>query len=206
MKRFWSGALLFGLAACSAFAPPRTAVVTAPPATLLLDDAEPGVPVPPHDLLEGEGTTRLKIGTIQPEGDIEAMDTGAYVEAVFAQELVKLLAIEASIGYFDTSGEIAGVSADLWGVPLFVNARLQVPVLVFSAYGGAGIGGVYVDAEVGGVGDTDFLGAWDAFLGLEFGLSGWGVGAEVKYLQTEESSGGYAVEGLTTVLFASLAF
>ena len=69
-----------------------------------------------------------------------------------------------------------------------------------------GIGGVYADYKAGSLSNNDFVGAWDAFAGLELGLGGFGVGAEVKYLQTQDTKDDFAIEGTSAMLYLALGF
>ena len=49
------------------------------------------------------------------------------------------LALEGTVGYLNTSGPL---STSLWAIPAFINARAQIPLLIFELYAGAGLGGI----------------------------------------------------------------
>jgi hypothetical protein len=155
---------------------------------------------------EGGSSTRVKAGVFYPDGDVSGLDNGFAGEVVFANEIIPFLAIEGSLGYIEALGERSGLDFELWSVPAFANGRLQLPILFFMGFAGAGIGGAYVDYEIGGVGDEDWVAAWNAFLGVEFSLGGWGAGVEVKYLQTDKTKDDFALEGTVVNLYASFGF
>lgn len=154
----------------------------------------------------GPNRLRFKAGAFFPEGDIEDLDTGYYGELAYAYSVVPALAIEATAGYLDIDGEEMGIQAELWAVPVFVNARVQLDIWILEVAGGAGIGGVYVDYEVAGIGEDDFVGAWDAFLGAEVGLGGFRLGAEAKYLGTEDTKDDFSLEGLAAMVMLSIGW
>ncbi len=59
------------------------------------------------------------------------------------------------------------MQTDLWAMPLFVNARVSVPILIFEPYIGGGIGDIYADYDAGAsFANDDFVLAYDAFIGL----------------------------------------
>ena len=135
------------------------------------------------------------------DANIDQLDTGFWGEVGFTNEIIPLIALEGSVGYFTADG----TSSELWGIPVFLNAKVQIPIAVVEGYAGLGIGGVYADWETGGASDSDFVGAWDAFLGLQVGLGDFGVGAEAKYLQTEDTKDNFAIEGTSVAEFLSRA-
>ena len=104
----------------------------------------------------------------------------------YGVNLMEIFAIEFESGYF--WGEDTGsFDAELWGVPVLVNAKLSLPVLMFDLYGGAGLGGFYLDAEAGPLDDDDWVFGGDVFLGADFDLGPLSIGAEVKYFIAENT-------------------
>jgi opacity protein-like surface antigen len=172
------------------------------------DPAEPAFAASPVRIAEGIGKsyTMAKFGPFYPEGDIEALDNGIAAELVFGRSLLSFLAVEGTLGYLTTDGRFGSVEVDLWAIPLFVNARASIPIVFFEPYGGVGIGGLYADYEIGTLSESDFVPAWNAFLGLEVGIGQLAVGAEVKYLQTDDTKDNFSVEGISAFLFVMLPF
>jgi hypothetical protein len=155
----------------------------------------------------GRQYTIAKIGTFMPSGDIEHLNDGVAAEVIFGRALLPFLAVEGSLGYLAADGNFLGTHLDLWAIPVFVNARASVPVLFFEPYAGVGIGGMYVDYKASGVySNTDFVSAWDTFIGLEVGLGRLAVGAEYKYVQSSDTKDHFAIEGSSATLFVSLPF
>lgn len=169
--------------------------------------AEAPIAVASPKIADGIGTsyTIAKLGTFMPSGDLESLDDGLSGELIFGRQLMSILALEGSVGYLQADGGTGGF--ELWAVPVFVNLRLSVPILFFEPYGGIGVGGMYADYQSAGLGSSDdFVLAGSAFVGIEFGLGRLAVGAEYKYLQTEDTSDDFAIEGGTASLFVSLPF
>lgn len=154
----------------------------------------------------GESYTIIKAGTFIPEGDISDLDEGFSGEVIFGRSLMHFLAIEGSVGYIDIDGSYGATQLELMVIPLMVNLRASLPVLFFEPYLGLGAGGVYADYSAGGFSDSDFVGAMNAFIGIEFGLGRTAIGAEYKYLQTSDTDDGFAIEGGTASLFVSIPF
>jgi opacity protein-like surface antigen len=161
----------------------------------------------PRVLGNADSYTVGKIGVFMPEGDLSNLDDGVAVEVVFGKKLLPILAIEGSIGYLGTDGSIGGFDVNVDSIPLFVNGRVGLPVLVFELYGGIGIGGIYVDySGAQGFDNNDFVAAMQGFLGLEFGLGGVGVGAEYKYVASDDTKDDFRVEGGVAQLFVTMPF
>jgi opacity protein-like surface antigen len=161
----------------------------------------------PADNFVGKSYTMAKVGIFMPAGDIEDLDDGLSFEGVFGRELLPFLSIEGSIGYLSADGNFGPTQLDLWAVPLFVNGRVSLPILFFEPYAGVGIGGIYADYEAAGLmSDSDFVAAYQAFLGVEFGLGRLAVGAEYRYLKSEDTKDDFALEGGIASLFVSLPF
>lgn len=154
----------------------------------------------------GKSYTIGKVGIFLPSGDIDSLDDGVSAEVVFGRQLLPFLSLEGSLGYLATDGQAGGSDFDLWAIPAFVNARVSVPALVLEPYAGVGVGGLYADYESGAFASDDVVGAWSAFLGIEVGVGRLAVGAEYKFMQTEDTDDGFAIEGSTVSVFASLPF
>jgi hypothetical protein len=171
-------------------------------------DATPAV-IPsttaPLPLIGGKGYTRFSLGSFMPAGDIDALDDGFYGDVAFGTELLPFLAIEGSLGYLQVDGSN---DQELTAIPLLVQGRLQLPILILEAYAGVGVGGLYADYELGfGLGsDSEFLLAGSGFVGLEVGLGNLAVGLEYRYLVSEESDPGLAIEGHSGLVTLTLPF
>lgn len=163
----------------------------------------PAPVAPPRGLLGGDGYTRLALGAFAPASDLDALDTGVYGHVAFGTDLLPFLAVEASLGYLDAEGSL---NQELTAVPALLSGRVQLPLLVFEAYGGVGVGGMLADYEVGAADDTEFLLAGTAFAGLELGVGRLAVGVEYRYLTSEETDAGFAVEGHCALVTLTLPF
>ena len=112
--------------------------------------------------------------------------------------------LQASFRIFDLSiGEM------LWSRrTIFMGLVVGLPVLIFELYGGIGIGGIYVDFSglPQNVDNSDFVAAMQAFLGVEFGLGGVGVGAEYKYVASDNTNADLRIEGGVAQLFVTMPF
>lgn len=150
----------------------------------------------------GKSYTQFKLGAFEGSGDLNGQDTGFWGEVVFGRELIPLLSVEASLGYLQSNGPLF----DLWAIPLLINGRVQLPVLIFEIYGGVGVGGAYVDASGGGTSNDEFTWLGDAFLGAEVGVGNLAVGLEGRYLKASESSKIPTIEGTSLMLLLKLPF
>lgn len=188
-----------GLAGCTTVSAP----VTAHAAPVALADVPAVALASPAAVLGDSGYTRVKFGAFDPSGDIAGLDTGIYGELAFGKDLAPFFGIDLSFGYLE-----ADRTSDrkLRAAPLFLNGRLQLPLLVFNVYGGAGIGGLYADYTLGPVDDDDFLLAANVFAGIEVGLDNLAIGLEYRYLATEETSRDFRIEGHTLFAVATLPF
>jgi hypothetical protein len=54
--------------------------------------------------------------------------------------------------------------------------------------------------------NNDFVAATQAFLGLEFGVGGVGVGAEYKYVASDKTKDDFRIEGGVAQLFVTMPF
>jgi opacity protein-like surface antigen len=155
----------------------------------------------------GDSYTILKAGAFMPAGDLEDLDDGYSAEVIFGRELLSFFALEGQVGYLATDGQYGSTQLDLWAVPLFVNARFSLPILFLEPYAGAGIGGMYADYDAGSAfSDSDFVLAYSAFIGVEFGIGSLAVGAEYKYVQSEDTKDDFSIEGGMASLFVSIPF
>ncbi len=132
----------------------------------------------------------IKGGLFSPDAD-EYNDDGWIVNASWMRFFTSLLALEVEVGYFDVSGEESGVDTDIWGAPLMVNGRANIPLWILDLYGGLGVGTIYYDAEASAAGltadDDGFLLAGNAFLGATINLAdSIALGLEGKYYLTED--------------------
>ena len=119
--------------------------------------------------------------------DADELDDGLIINASWMKFFSKLLALEFELGYMDTDGEDAGVSADVWALPIMVNGRLNLPIWILDAYGGAGLGAFYYDLETD-VGDDDgFLLGGNVFVGATINIAkAIALGLEGKYYISED--------------------
>lgn len=164
---------------------------------------------PRKDLGLGTSYTALRLGSFNPEGDVRSLDSGFWGEIGFGRRILGVLGVEAVIGYFETAGS---GGAEVYGIPLLINARVSVPVLILEPYAGAGVGGVWANAKSAGFGSEDtFSAMWDAFIGIELGLAGFSVGAEYRYVQSGDldnagGAGTFQLEGNVFLLTGRLPF
>jgi opacity protein-like surface antigen len=167
-------------------------------------DATVAATTPPRRKLLGGGSyTRGKFGAFLPSGDLDPLDDGIYGEIAIGTGLVPLVSADLSLGYL---GADAGGERQLRAAPLFVNGRIEVPILVFEAYAGVGVGGMLADYDFRGVDDSEFVLASTAFAGLELGLGRLAVGGEYRYLTSEETDAGFTIEGHALLVTATLPF
>lgn len=114
------------------------------------------------------------------------LDNGWIANVSWMRFFTRFFALELEAGYFDAKGE--GVAPDLFGVPLMVNGRLNIPVWVLDLYGGLGIGTIYYDFDEPG--PSDWVLAGNAFLGATINLAdALSLGLEGKYYLTDDVEG-----------------
>lgn len=144
--------------------------------------------VPEADALHQSRFT-IKGGYYSAE-DADELDDGYIFNVSWMRYFTSILAIELEVGYFDADGSDAGLDADVWGAPVMLNGRVNVPIWVLDVYGGLGVGGIYYDAEVSGgasAEDDGFLMGGNAFLGTSLNLAeAISLGLEAKYYVTED--------------------
>ena len=120
--------------------------------------------------------------------DADELDDGWMINVSWMRFFTKLLALELELGYLNADGDTGGIDVEAWALPLMVNGRANIPIWVLDVYGGLGLGTVYYDVDVAGVGDDDgwLLGA-NAFLGSTINLAdAIALGLELKYYLTED--------------------
>jgi hypothetical protein len=159
---------------------------------------------------EGSGSSyvALRVGPIWFLGDMEDLHAGAIAELAFGYRILPILAIELQPGFI--WGEDSNPSGDLWSVPLSANAKLTIPVLIFEVYAGAGAGGYWMHTKSGGSNEDDFVFGLSGFVGLNFTLGPFLLGAEGKYIWTDKfdtvGSAKPNFEGFALMAQAGLSF
>jgi len=148
----------------------------------------------------GKPYTILRLAAFEPAGDIDSLDTGFEADLSFGSKFLPFLGIEGSVGYFEAG--IPGSGDKLWGIPVFANARASLPILILEPYVGGGVGGIYTEFP----GDTDWVGAWDAFAGVGVGLGQLSLGVDYRYVRSADTNANFAIEGHTLGAFVSLPF
>ena len=117
--------------------------------------------------------------------DITDVD-GGIINVSWSRYLVSIIALELEAGYFNASG----TGIDLWGVPLMVNGRANLPLWLIDFYAGLGIGGIYYDADLVLTKESGWVWGGNAFLGGTVNiLDSLALGLEGKYYLTEKASG-----------------
>ena len=158
--------------------------------------------------------TAARIGPLFFLDDLEDLGTGINIEGAFGFRPISLLAIEIQSGYFFGEDDSGTNHGDVWGIPLLVNAKVCIPILILELYAGLGIGGYYIHshAESGPLDDDeeDFVVGGNAFVGVGIGLGPVSVGVEGKYILTEDVDGPFGsdfkLEGFAAMAFAELRF
>ncbi len=174
-------------------------VTTAGSEELRVGVAEPAVyrepsPSPFFPLAADEGLresrTTLKAGYYSAE-DADELDDGWIANISWMRFFSNWLALELEAGYFDADGDDGGVDGEVWGIPVMVNGRANIPLWVLDVYGGAGVGTIYYDAEASGAvsaEDDGFLLGGNAFVGATINVAdAIALGLEAKYYLTEEA-------------------
>jgi len=124
-------------------------------------------------------------GGLYSAEDADDLDDGWIINLAWSRYFTSLFAAELELGYFSADGSN---STDIWGMPLMVNGRLNLPLWILDLYGGLGVGGFYWDAEAGNVFD-DSGWAWggNGFLGATINVAdSVALGLEGKYYLSEE--------------------
>ena len=175
------------------------------PASMLLGPAALG-----DGGILGSSYIDLKIGPLFFLGDVDSLGTGFQGELVLGYNIIKILGLEFTTGYFWGENKQPTLSEELWGVPVTGGARLTLPILIFNVYGGLALGGYYLDVEVDGIGsDGNWAFGGNGFLGLTFELWKLAVGVEAKYILTEQVNalgGDFQMEGVALFITAGLRF
>lgn len=123
--------------------------------------------------------------------DAEELDDGYIFNVSWMRFFTSLLALELEVGYLDADGEAGNAEAEVYGIPIMVNGRANIPVWILDLYGGLGVGTIYYDAELDAgalsAEDDGFLAAGNAFLGATINLAdAIALGLEAKYYVSEE--------------------
>jgi len=130
--------------------------------------------------------TTIKAGVYSSE-DADELDDGLIINVSWMRFFTSIFALELEAGYLDTDGSDGGVDSDLWGAPLMVNGRLNLPVWVLDLYGGVGVGTIYYNLDVDTEDDDGFLLGGNAFLGATVNVAdSIALGLEAKYYATED--------------------
>ncbi len=182
--------------------PPHAAAALSPDAGAPPAAARPAAAALPA-LVGDDGYTRIRAGAFEATGDFDSLDTGIQGEIAFGQGLIPMVSAEVSLGYLQADGQ---GNQELEAIPLFVNGRLDVPILIFGVYGGLGVGGMYADYRYGSFDTDDWLLAGQVFAGADVGLGDLAVGLEYRYLATDETDSGLTLEGHGLLLTCTLPF
>jgi hypothetical protein len=123
--------------------------------------------------------------------DSDELDDGYIINGAWTRFFSRFFAVEVELGYLDVDGEDSGIEADVWGVPLMLNGRANLPITIFDLYAGLGVGTIYYDVEIdtiaGDTSDEGFALGGNAFLGASINLADrFAIGLEAKYYVTEE--------------------
>ena len=144
----------------------------------------------------------LKLGGYFPQhSDMDEFDTGFNGEIALGHYFNPNVAVEFSVGYFETSGSDEGVNADIKSYPILLSIKAVAPISGGELYALAG-GGLYItelDASALGVNlssdDTPF--GFQLGVGGNFNLSpNVYLGLEAKYFWAKPS---FDILGVTSV-------
>jgi hypothetical protein len=125
--------------------------------------------------------------------DEDALDDGWIAAVSWMQFMSPAFATEFEIGYLDVEGKDGGIRTDLWGLPIMLNGRFNVPVRRMELFGGAGFGTIYFDGDADGavidVSADGWLTAFDVFAGAALNLrNAMTLGVEWKRYFTDSDS------------------
>lgn len=149
----------------------------------------------------------VKAGVYTPNDDLEDLDSGFAGELSIGKYVNPNLALEGSIGYYETEGTFTGFDPFLFGfftekddvsiIPITFSLKLIHPVEMGEIYTGGGLGIYFVDAEADinstglgnlSFGDNDNIFGVHLLVGMDFTIRGnWFLGIEGKYLITQEA-------------------
>jgi opacity protein-like surface antigen len=123
----------------------------------------------------------------------DEIDDGWIAAVSWMQFMSPNFATEFEIGYLDVEGKDGGIRTDMWGLPIMLNGRFNLPVGRFEIFGGAGFGTIYFDGDANGaaidVSADGWLAAGDVFAGAALNLrNGMTLGFEWKHYFTDSSS------------------
>ena len=135
----------------------------------------------------------VKLGGYFPQNnDMDEFDTGLNVEVALGHYFNPNVAVEFSVGYFETSASDVGIDADITSYPILLSIKAVAPISGGELYALAG-GGLYItelDASALGVNissdDTPF--GFQLGVGGNFDLSpNVFLGLEAKYFWAQPS-------------------
>lgn len=153
--------------------------MAAPPATPPADDDRPRRRGDSYFMLKGGwvGQSDEDLGN----GYIITSSVGTFVAG-------RIFAVEIEGGWTESDQDKSNI--DLTTAPIMLNGRLNLPIWILEIYGGAGLGGVYYDFEVGGgARDRDgWVFGGNAFVGADLVVfDAISAGVELKYFATDET-------------------
>jgi opacity protein-like surface antigen len=132
----------------------------------------------------GNNYLTAKLGEIYPSDS--SLDSGWIVGAAYGRNFSRLFAIEVAASYFEPDTKF-GQSADMYAVPLMLNARVNLPIWLLQIYGGLGIGGIYYNIDGSSLDGDGWLAAGNAFLGADITVfDKLSAGLEVRYFVTDK--------------------
>jgi hypothetical protein len=179
--------------------------------TLLLIPVMTPTPAPMMPTPAGEDEDRNGTNYLSARGGVfypkeSDLDSGYIVNLAFGRYFTRFLSLEFEGGYLAPDPDVSSV--DLYGVPLMLNARLNLPLWILEAYGGVGGGATYYSVDGPGFSSDGWLWTGSAFLGANLvlfdKLTG---GVEVKYYLTEEMRNTHdSLGGLAAMLTLGFRF
>lgn len=146
----------------------------------------------------------LKGGGYFPEtGDLENFDNAFYGEVAVGGRIHPIFGLELGVGWFET--EDTGQEVQV--VPIMLNAKVPIPLGPVNPYVLGGIGGYWVDLEVGPESEDDFTYGFQAGAGIDFEVTPMTfLGVEGKYIWTEPELGNTDVEVSGFVVTGNVGF
>lgn len=163
-------------------------------------------PPPAPQYVEDRGMTLVfKGGAYTPTDDLDDFDTGFQAEIAMNRYFSPNFALEATVGYFQTSGDLNGsinnypllADTDIFVIPVTANCKGILPFSHGEAYLGAGLGFYYVDGDMdisvaGGrysASDNDYIFGAQFLAGVSFNIGQrMFIGMEAKQIFTDEAN------------------
>jgi hypothetical protein len=172
--------------------------------TLLLMPAV--MPTPAGDGEDRSGTSYLtaKGGVFYPsESDL---NDGWIANLAYGRYFTRFFSLELEGGYMAPDPDVSSV--DLYAVPLMLNGRVNLPLWILEAYGGAGLGGTYYNIDASSSHSDGWLWTGSLFLGANLVLLDRLTGGlELKYYLTDEIRNTHdSLGGLAVMLTLGLRF